>query len=217
MMKKNWTKRDLIVILMIVLMNFFQGQFYYLAKISPFPATLLSNPMDDMIPFSPIFVLPYVLWHILLFVFPFYLYKRDEKSFYIYFVLNILSDLCCFTIFFFFPTWMIRPTFEVTGPITWLLELVYLGDTPPVNCFPSLHCTTSFLFIYVLLHDSKLSKKKRYVWSGVFATIVLSTLLVKQHVLLDVFGAFFQTILLYGLFSQGKWPESLKRFVYRHS
>lgn len=66
-----------------------------------------------------------------------------------------------------------------------------------MNCFPSMHCIISFLFIFSVIGCRNLSNKYKWVISILSCLIVISTLLVKQHVVVDVISGFIISSFVY--------------------
>lgn len=190
--------------LLIVLELIYQGLLYYFVKITPFSARIVGGGIDTSIPFIPVWVVFYVIWYPLLILTPCFLYHQDRKTYYLYLISKIIIDTIATFIFFFYPTLLIRPEFEITGIFTWVLSIVYWLDNPAMNCFPSIHCTTCFTIIFILLKSSEIKKKYRTVGIVISILIILSTLLVKQHALIDVIGAFFLSLAILWLVYKGK-------------
>lgn len=143
---------------------------------------------DLAIPLYPPAVVIYMLaW--LSWVVGFYLIARDGEDV-CYDVLSgeMIAKLITTVCFLALPTTMTRP--EVTGDdlFSQLVKLIYVLDTPD-NLFPSVHCLENWIIFRGLLKCRHVSKACKW-GSGVFALLVFaSTLLVKQHLLLDVIGA----------------------------
>ena len=147
----------------------------------------LALPVDDRIPFLAPFIIFYILAYVQWIV-NYLLIAREGKTFCYRFIYgDVISKLFCLIFFLFFPTTLVRP--EVTGHsiCDQLVRLVYQMDAP-VNLFPSIHCLESWCCIHAALR-----MKKTPHWY-LPATIVMSlcvfasTLLVKQHVFVDIFG-----------------------------
>ena len=147
----------------------------------------LALPVDDRIPFFAPFIIFYILAYVQWIV-NYLLIAREGKTFCYRFIYgDVISKLFCLVFFLFFPTTLVRP--EVTGHSVCdqLVRLVYQMDAP-VNLFPSIHCLESWCCIHAAL---RMKKTPRWYLP---ATIVMSlcvfasTLLVKQHVFVDIFG-----------------------------
>ena len=147
----------------------------------------LALPVDDRIPFFAPFIIFYILAYVQ-WIINYLLIAREGKAFCYHFIYgDVISKLFCLVFFLFFPTTLVRP--EVTGHsiCDQLVRLVYQIDAP-VNLFPSIHCLESWCCIHAAL---RMKKTPRWYLP---ATIVMSlcvfasTLLVKQHVFVDIFG-----------------------------
>lgn len=168
----------------------YQAILYFFAKFTPFSIHVIGSSIDRKIPLIPIFIIPYVLWYLFLVVVPCLLYTQNKKDFYQYILANILVDTIATIIFVIYPTLLIRPEIEVNNLFTWILNLIYWGDTPALNCFPSVHCANCFVAIFIMIKGNKIKKKDR-LFTCLFAVLIIfSTLFVKQHALIDVVGAF---------------------------
>lgn len=203
--KKYWFPASLSLGVII-----YQALFYFLAKFTPVEPHIVGGSIDNSIPFVPIFIIPYVLWYLFLVVVPCMLYHQDKKSFYWYLVTNFLVDTVATIIFVFYPTLLIRPEIHVNGIFTWLTNLIYLGDTPALNCFPSIHCANCFVALFIMIKGNKVKNYQRFTTSIFALLIIASTLLIKQHVVIDVVGAFILAlimIILVKLTSLSNWVE----------
>lgn len=169
---------------------------YYLAKLTPYNAVIVGGTFDEFIPLSPPWVIFYVLWYPLLVFVPCYIYKTNKSDFYTYISTKFIIDLIAIFIFVFYPTMFNRPELVVNDFFTWVLNLVYINDTPALNCLPSTHCTVCFTSIYIIAKSNKIPKKCKAIGITIFMLIVLSTLFVKQHAIVDVIVAFILTAII---------------------
>ena len=142
-------------------------------------------PIDEKIPLVPAFILIYVLG------FPFWLWNgilvaREDKETCSQVLLAVmLAKLACGIIYIFYPTTMIRP--EVTGTdfCSSLVKLIYSVDKP-YNLMPSIHCMDSW-FCWRGISGCKKVPDWYKKFSLILAVLIcLSTLLVRQHVIIDV-------------------------------
>lgn len=146
-----------------------------------------SLPIDKAIPFVPAFSVFYVLAY-LQWVVGFILIAKESRAF-CYKVLSgeIISKLICLALFIIVPTTMVRADITSDGFFSTLTKYIYSVDAPD-NLFPSLHCHLSWLCFYSALRMKKTGKWYIY-FSFIFNMFVFaSTLLVKQHVFVDLFA-----------------------------
>lgn len=199
---KNKNFKVLILILLLVLYETFM---YLITKLTPMDVDLIGNYLDNKIPFVSQFVYAYISWYAMLFIIPYIFYKKNVNSFNKYYIVILLCITLVSFIYMFYPTTINRADILLSGISGKLVNLIYKIDTPVLNCFPSMHCLVSFVFIYVSLGDKNISKYLRIfivLWS---VLVILSTLFIKQHVLVDVISAFVLSILVYKLVGKIKF------------
>lgn len=112
--------------------------------------------------------------------------ERKDKCFELFAALN-LSYLICFVIFIAYPTTMERPPLAVNGYASKLLSVIWALDNP-TNLFPSMHCLLSWLCFRASLRCERTSTFWKVFSFFAAALICASTVLVKQHVVIDIVG-----------------------------
>lgn len=165
------------------------------------------TPFDKALPF----VAPFVLFYIFAFVqwgISYILIVRDSKGLcYRFAIGNICAKIICFFFFLLCPTTLTRPEITGTGLCSRLVQLIYTIDAP-VNLFPSIHCLESWACIraaFLLKRSNRTYKIVTILMSlGVFA----SALLIKQHVIVDVFGGI-------AVFEVGFWIAGRIRKIWK--
>ena len=156
-------------------------------------------PLDDKIPFCEYFIVPYCMWHPLLFLMTVYLAFYDVETFrkYMWFVLAGLVS--AIVVCWIFPNGQdLRPTeFAQHDLFTWLVQRIYAADTN-TNVLPSMHvigCAALTLACF----DSEPLRRRHLQWVMLPLGLVISmsTVFVKQHSILDVFVAIPVCVILY--------------------
>jgi membrane-associated phospholipid phosphatase len=144
----------------------------------------LNIGIDGLIPFVPVFAVPYLLFlPVFWLVFLYSFLKR--KRFSALAMTIIIVHLISYLFFVFYQTEVLRPQIAGTGLFDNLVRFVYSHDAP-YNDFPSLHSAlAAVLATYFIVIKSK--------WSTFYVLfallVVISTLLIKQHYVVDaVFG-----------------------------
>lgn len=141
---------------------------------------------EDAIPFAPewvtIYTATFIFWMLGLVV----CMTRERELCFRMFTGLYIAELICAVFFIALPTVIDRP--EAAGSLYYerLLALFYASDQP-TNLFPSMHC----MFAYMVFRSFMIAKldKPVVIGSGLFAALVCaSTVLVKQHFLLDTFA-----------------------------
>lgn len=145
----------------------------------------LATPLDSMIPFVPAFIIPYVLWYPFITGALIALAFKDKRT-YFQTLIALCSGLVISYIFFaLFQTAIERPNIQSEkGFLFTMVDYIYRNDQP-YNCFPSIHVLTS----YLILRGTRVFG--RAIWamtSTLSVLIMMSTILVKQHVVVDIAG-----------------------------
>lgn len=186
---KNYIKENKNRIIILVCTFLFQTLVYSITKLFQGEPIHLNNSIDNIIPFIPAFVIFYVLWYLLLFLIPLLILKYNKKVFDRYIVTCLVYAIFEGIIFIFFPTTMTREPIIVDSISTWIINIIYKVDTP-VNLFPSAHCALAILFIISTIDVKELKKEYKTLIIITSILIMLSTVFIKQHVIVDVLGAF---------------------------
>lgn len=169
----------------------------------------LSLGIDSQIPFFAPFILFYILAYVQ-WIANYLLIAREGKSFCFHFIYgDIISKLICLLFFLFFPTTLVRPEVTGNGFCEQLVRLIYELDAP-VNLFPSIHCLESWCCIHAALRMKKTPRWYLPVTIVMSFCVFASTLLVKQHVFVDIFGGII--VFEIGYLIAGMFPSlNLKR------
>jgi membrane-associated phospholipid phosphatase len=155
--------------------------------------------LDDLIPFSEYFIVPYLSWHVLTFVVIGWLLIRDPAVYRKMMTFFIVASILCFVIFLAYPSYQtLRPeTFERHNLFTWAVSLIYAMDTP-TNICPSMHVIGSLgllLAVFETKEDMRMPVKTVLAMLVVF--ICASTMFLKQHSFSDVIMAVGLAIISY--------------------
>ncbi len=169
-----------------ILLILFQTLCYFISKFFQADPYLIGNLIDDKIPFSVWAIIPYFTWYLLIFLVPYFLFIKNKESFIKYVYAYIFTTVVANIIFIIFPTTVARPEVTVSGPITFVTKFIFDIDTPIMNCFPSLHCAMSMLFILYMFENKDINKWIKISTLIVSIIIMISTLFIKQHVFVDL-------------------------------
>ncbi|MFC4597007.1 phosphatase PAP2 family protein [Cohnella hongkongensis] len=155
----------------------------------------LVTDADRMLPYIPAFVLPYAIWYPFLIVVFILILRQDRHEYYRTLLALCLGLLLSNLVFLLFQTTVPRPEVTPDSLFDRLVLFIYANDRP-YNCFPSVHVLTSALMIY---GARVLGGGARTVVALVGATIIASTLFIKQHVLADVLAGLLAAKLVFWL------------------
>lgn len=146
--------------------------------------------LDDLIPFCEWFVIPYVLWYLLIFLSLGYFLLYNVKSFKKLQSYIFITQIVAMIIYIAYPNCQnLRPSeFARDNFLTNIVASLYSLDTN-TGVLPSLHCAYSIGIATVWLKE-KNSHPIFKAFIIVFAfTICLSTMFIKQHSALDFLAA----------------------------
>lgn len=181
------------------------------------PLTAAHNVMtawDARIPLRPAWLVFYLGAYLFWVVNFTLIARRGQERWYRFFAAYMLGSVAAFLTFLFFPTTMTRPEVTGEGFGSWVVRLVYASDNP-LNLAPSLHCMSSWLCA-VGLHSERRIPWGYRAFSYVFALAVCaSTLLVRQHCLVDVVTGVALAQGVYSLSRYGQWHRPFVRFFDR--
>ncbi|MCR8850904.1 phosphatase PAP2 family protein [Rossellomorea sp. SC111] len=190
-------KKDLPYLLCLLVMPAL-GYLYTLLNTDAREAVVLSTTIDEWIPFVPVFIVPYILWYAFILGYLFYFWYKDVQTFLKTLGIIVIGELICFVIYFYFQTTVPRPDVAGDGLFADLVRMIYNHDQP-YNAFPSIHVLTTFAVILGIFNI-----KDKHLFHIIFvpvmgSLIILSTLFVKQHYVLDVTSSIFLSVFLYGI------------------
>lgn len=175
--------------------------FSYLERTVTTEFSLISSPLDSHIPFIEFFVIPYLLWFAYVAVTCFYFFFTNKRDFYRFATTCIIGMTLFLIICTVFPNGLkLRPTyFQRDNIFIDLVKIVYAVDTP-TNVLPSLHVYNSLACHAAIARSEELSQRKWLVHSSLILciSIVLSTMFLKQHSVVDVVSAFIMFYFVYG-------------------
>ena len=188
------------VLIQVLFLYVLQASIYFFSKFTPVKEHLIGNDIDHKIPFIAFFGLLYISWFFAIILVPLVLNKYCKKEVKRHYWNVFIAIVICGLFYLFYPTTAdIRPDVHVKGLFTLICYLVYFFDGPMANLFPSMHCLMCFYYIYYMIFNKEIDKRWKIgiiIWS---ILIILSTLFAKQHVVVDVIGAFIFSIIIYTL------------------
>ncbi len=172
---------------------------------------VVHSRLDDLIPFTEAFVIPYVFWFFLVFGSLLWYLLYDTKRFRQLQCFIMVTQAVAMMVYILWPNMQdLRPAvFPRENIFILALGIIYAFDTPTGVC-PSLHVAYSLGIASVFLKDPKAPR-----WWKVFlvaAVIVISaaTAFVKQHSTVDIFWALPLGLLAEIIVFGGYWKARLK-------
>lgn len=188
-------KIDKYRILFLIYGIFYMGCFSILEKIRTGSGLyIVHTSLDEIIPFCEFFIIPYFSWFLYAGLVLFYTTwtEQGEDSFKSAVISMVVGTAVFLIVSFVFPNAQdLRPeVFARDNIFVKAVQWLYRIDTP-TNVLPSLHVYVSVMMNSVVWHDKILKEKKRICYASTIwaALIVMSTMLLKQHSIIDVIVA----------------------------
>lgn len=156
-------------------------------------------PLDDIIPFNEIFLIPYMYWFIYLVGIHFYTLCYDTEAFEKLMKFIIITYSTAIICYFLFPTCQeLRPArFERDNFLTRFMTAFYCFDTN-TNVCPSIHVIGSLAVLFSSWNTKGLDTPALRTASLIICVLIcLSTVFLKQHSVIDIVAALPVCIIAY--------------------
>lgn len=142
--------------------------------------------LDRMIPFNEYFIIPYIIWGPCIFLSFIFFFFKNRDAYYRMIVSSVIGHMFCYAFYMLYQTHVPRPFITDDTFFLKLVHYIYSNDEP-VNAFPSIHVLTTYLMMRAY-HWEKLSKWVGWIPQFIGLSIILSTVFVKQHYVIDIAG-----------------------------
>jgi membrane-associated phospholipid phosphatase len=147
----------------------------------------LHSAIDERIAFSPVWIIPYVIWYFFLPSVALTLMFKDKRQCGVTLLTMTLGVLLCYLTYSVFQTQVPRPDVPGDDLFSRLVRLIYSIDQP-YNAFPSIHVLVTYALMLGTAKAKDIKKAAKAAIWVVGWSIILSTVFVKQHVAADIFG-----------------------------
>ena len=155
---------------------------------------------DDMIPFCEWFVIPYLLWFVYIVVVMAFVFFTSRAEFYKASAYLFGGMSVCLLICTLWPNGQDLRVDEFANDniLTSLMSMVYHADTN-TNVFPSIHVYNSIGAVIILCKSHKLKNANVLKISAAVLSvlIILSTMFLKQHSVIDALGGIVLGAIMY--------------------
>ncbi|MBP3872529.1 MAG: phosphatase PAP2 family protein [Lachnospiraceae bacterium] len=146
--------------------------------------------IDEQIPFCEYFVIPYILWFGLnVWVVAWFVLKAERYEYYRLITALMLGMTAFLVVSVVYPNRLeLRPEHVDTTNICGRLVAMLYGTDTPTNVLPSIHVYNTVVLCHAVNTNARLRRRKLLILSlntlGVL--IILSTMFLKQHSVIDV-------------------------------
>jgi membrane-associated phospholipid phosphatase len=176
--------------------------FTYLERTVTTDFAPIYSRLDKYIPFMEIFIIPYFIWFIFIFLTVAYFFLTSKEDFYKCCAFLFIGMTICLIVYSIWPNGhYLRVNISTLGRsniFTRMLDRLYEFDTA-TNVFPSIHVYNSIGAMIAIRKSERLRHIKWLQISTFILTvsICMSTVFLKQHSILDVFAGIILSIIMY--------------------
>ena len=139
------------------------------------------SKLDLFFPTLTVFVVPYFIFFIFIFVAPYFIGVKDRLLLHRFTTTLIISATIGSLIFLIYPTYINRDVFNIKNGI---LNFIYKNDVGKNAC-PSFHVLVTWC-IWIHFKQLVISNKLKIAVHFLTYAIVFSTVLIRQHGLIDI-------------------------------
>lgn len=155
--------------------------------------------IDNLIPFVPIFVIPYFAWFLFILITGIIFLKRSKEDLRkTFFSINLIM-IIALIIYIIFPNYqLLRPAVYADDFFSQLVKFLQIDDSPSCVC-PSLHVSIC-ISLYLSISNSICFKNNCAVKLFTLILTILiciSTVFIKQHSIIDVAAGILLSVLVY--------------------
>lgn len=165
--------------------------FCILEHSTPISYNVMYFPLDDYVPFCEYFIIPYLLWFIYLFGTGLFFFFKSKSEYFKFYTLTIIGMTIFLIISTIYPNaHTLRPySFVDDNIFTTLVSYIYTIDSS-TNVFPSIHVFNSCAAHAAIANNKDLIPNKLIQYGSLILciSIILSTIFLKQHSIVDLFG-----------------------------
>ncbi len=149
----------------------------------------LALPIDSKIPIISEFCYIYILAFPIVIFAVFFIATKDRKHYWDIWLTSNITFIISGFIYFFFQTQMTKPDFvPVTISDRFLVDI--WAACKPINCFPSQHCVMGIVLFLLFYNQQKTTKLWFRITNYIVGILILlSTVFLKQHFIVDMFGS----------------------------
>ena len=187
---------------LLLYLTVYLGWFAWLEKANTKNYYVIHVDMDDYIPFCEVFVIPYLLWFFYVAAVVAYLFLTNRQEYYKSFAFLATGMTLFLIISTLWPNGhhLRPPVMPRDNIFTQMTALLWQTDTP-TNLWPSIHVYNSMGAHFAIMHCARLDGKKGIkIASGLLSvSIILSTMLIKQHSVFDVITGIALGAVMYAL------------------
>ena len=174
--------------------------FFWLESVITDNYKIMHVALDDVIPFSEYFIVPYMIWFFYVSGAVLYFFFTDKQDYFRLCTFLFIGMTISMMICTFYPNGTdLRVEVDPNKNVfCYLVQMIHNSDTP-ANVFPSIHVYNS-LGVHISVMNSERLRNHKWVRRSSFIIMVaicMSTVFLKQHSVVDVTGAMVLAYVMY--------------------
>ncbi|MDO4458707.1 MAG: phosphatase PAP2 family protein [Clostridia bacterium] len=178
------------------------------------PVTILHTPLDDIIPFCEYFIIPYLMWFVFVIaaVLYFTLFNEKDNEFHSFIASLIFGMGLFILISFLFPNGQnLRPDLGMGNNIFQKACIRLYGNDTSTNILPSLHVYNAVACNIAFSKNERVRNRPVLITfiNVLTVMIVLSTMFLKQHCVIDVVAALVLNYIAYLAFYKAAYAAKV--------
>lgn len=194
----------------------YMAWFLYLERTVTTKFTPIYSKLDDHIPFIEYFIIPYFLWFFYIAITIIYFLLTSKHEFYKCCAYLFTGMTVCLFIYTIWPNGhylRVNPdTLGRSNIFITIISKLYKVDTA-TNVFPSIHVFNSVgAYLSIIKSESLRRFKGLHLFTFVLTVLIcLSTVFLKQHSIMDLFGALLLNLIMYLIVYVPSWRKEPKK------
>ena len=171
---------------------------------------VIHSPLDDLLPFCEFFLIPYVVWYAFLVGIQVYTFFWRPEAFRRFIYFAALTYTTAIVIYMIYPNCQQgRPLeFARDNFLTDIARILYTVDTS-TNVCPSIHVIGTLGVLFATWDCPKLRNAKWQSFFWIWTVLIsISTVVLKQHSVIDIFAAI--PVCVIGYWIIYKWAPQRK-------
>ena len=177
------------------------------------PKFIIYSPIDDMIPFCEYFIIFYLMWFPLMFLSLLYFLLKDKDAFIDLCFLMFTGMSISLLIYVIAPNGLdLRVEIASDNLFAWMVRMIQTVDDP-TNVCPSIHVASTLAIMMVVLKHREFRHPllAKGGVSLISVSIILSTMFLKQHSIIDAAAGIALTLILYVITYHTGWRKLFQR------
>ncbi|MGM9971695.1 MAG: phosphatase PAP2 family protein [Anaeroplasmataceae bacterium] len=195
--KAFFIKYNILFLILPILFYACQGILYTLLPLINSNGHYIGLSIDNKIPVIDVFVIFYYIYYFFPILLIWLVSFKDKKKSYRMIISSFVVGTLCYIFFCFYQVQMIRPEITSNSIFSKMILFIYKSDPYALNCCPSIHTIMGVYTAITLINVKGISWISKLIAIFMGLGIILSTLFIKQHYVIDVIAGLLVSLIIY--------------------